>query len=58
MESVQIWNPNGVTLAAARMLEERVEVVERQKESICALRWHGGELVGPEWVGMEKYTWC
>jgi hypothetical protein len=59
MATVQFWNPNNVALAAARLLDGSVKVQEREKDSICSLRWYGkgsGEEV--EWVCNEKYGWC
>lgn len=55
---VEVWNPEKITLRAAKMLanEEDVEVVTRKDEHICSLRWEGeGEV---EWLANEKYAWC
>jgi hypothetical protein len=59
MAAVQFWNPNNVALAAARQLDGSVKVQEREKESICSLRWYGkGSGDDVEWVCNEKYGWC
>lgn len=59
MEAVEFWNPNSVALAGARRLEAGVEVREREKASICSLRWYGeGGGEGVEWVCNEKFGWC
>jgi hypothetical protein len=59
MATVQFWNPNNVALAAARRLDGSVEVQEREKESICSLRWYGkGDGDDVEWICNEKYGWC
>lgn len=63
---VQMWNPT----AAQRILADRSGIgyreVEREKESIASLMWHGGEngegkdvtTETVDWVGNEKYGWC
>jgi GNAT superfamily N-acetyltransferase len=55
---VEVWNPEKVTLRAAKMLanEEDVEVITRKNEHICSLRWEGEGQV--EWLSIEKYAWC
>lgn len=59
MQSVQLWNPSGLALAAAKLLEPKAEVTERQKDSIASLMWYGeGDERGVEWVCNEKYGWC
>ncbi|MCJ1414023.1 hypothetical protein MMC32_000348 [Xylographa parallela] len=56
MKTVEVWNPEGVVVVAARRIHGEVEVVERDEESITSLMWYGeGEV---EWVGNEKYGWC
>ena len=56
---VEVWNPEGIVLEAAKTLsgtEKEVEVIIREKEHICSLRWEGqGEV---EWLANEKYAWC
>jgi hypothetical protein len=55
---VEVWNPERITLRAAKMLanEEDVKVITREDEHICSLRWEGeGEV---EWLSSEKYAWC
>jgi hypothetical protein len=60
MEDVQLWNPNRVTVEAARYLYPSTDVVHRDEESICSLRWYGDEaaLDNLIWPGNEKYGWC
>ncbi|KAF2219240.1 hypothetical protein BDZ85DRAFT_46249 [Elsinoe ampelina] len=62
MEDVQIWNPSSTTLAAARLLEDKAEVVHREKESIASFRWCDDKLndIGDSivWTAVEKYSWC
>ncbi|MCJ1282919.1 hypothetical protein MMC26_002245 [Xylographa opegraphella] len=56
MKTVEVWNPEGVVVLAARSIVGEVEVVDRDEESITSLMWYGeGEV---EWVGNEKYGWC
>jgi GNAT superfamily N-acetyltransferase len=55
---VEVWNPEKVTLRAAKMLanEEDVKIITRKDEHICSLRWEGeGEA---EWISNDKYAWC
>jgi hypothetical protein len=60
LEDVQIWNPNQVTVSAAQYLFPHSEVVHRDQESICSLRWYGeaDTLDDIVWLGNEKYGWC
>ncbi|KAL1303751.1 hypothetical protein AAFC00_007093 [Neodothiora populina] len=62
MGEVDIWNPSHLTITAGRMLEETVDVVHREKDSISSLRWYGAGHENPaeevEWIGNEKYAWC
>lgn len=59
MEVVEFWNPTSVALAAARRLDEGAMVHEREKASICSLRWYGeGSGRDLAWVCNEKYGWC
>ncbi|KAF4549210.1 Lysine acetyltransferase-like protein [Elsinoe fawcettii] len=62
MEDVQIWNPSSTTLAAARLLDEKTDVVHREKDSIASLRWCDESLkdIGDSvaWSAVEKYSWC
>jgi GNAT domain-containint protein len=60
MEDVQLWNPNQVTVEAARYLYPSADVIHRDEDSICSLRWYGdeGALDSLIWLGNEKYGWC
>ena len=60
IEGVEIWNPNTVTLEAAKILDPSATVVQRESESITSLRWFGDEkeLHNLAWLGNEKYGWC
>ncbi|KAM0716060.1 hypothetical protein Q7P37_008574 [Cladosporium fusiforme] len=59
MEVVELWNPNSVALAAARKIDDGAMVHEREKASICSLRWYGDTSEKDlEWVCNEKYGWC
>ena len=62
---VELWSPEEVTVRAAGLLAqkgEKVEVVVREDEHICSMRWiggHGGvEKEEVVWLGNEKYAWC
>lgn len=59
MEAVEFWNPTSVVLAAARKIDAHSKVHEREKASICSLRWYGeGDGEDLQWVCNEKYGWC
>ena len=57
LEAVEVWNPDGATVEAARLLHAPVEVCHREEESIPSLRWKAAadDVV---WLGNEKYGWC
>ena len=58
---VEVWSPSDAVMRAAQSLHEgkKIEVVSRDKEHVCSLKWIGGpadeEVV---WVANEKYAWC
>jgi hypothetical protein len=58
LEKVEIWNPNAVTLEAAKMISRKSRLVDREEESIPSLRWAGQEGEELIWLGNEKYAWC
>ena len=60
MEDVQIWNPNRAIISAAQYLCPHAEVIHRNQESICSLRWYGEVDTSNNvvWLGNEKYGWC
>ncbi|KAL9622587.1 MAG: hypothetical protein Q9160_003084 [Pyrenula sp. 1 TL-2023] len=60
-QGVQIWNPEDVTLEAAKLLagpEGNVDVVLREEDSVASLRYAGQDLDNVEWRFSEKYAWC
>lgn len=58
---VELWSPSDAVVKAAQSLHEhkKIEVISRDKEHVCSLKWIGGpadeEVV---WVANEKYAWC
>jgi len=60
MPCVQMWNPSPEAIAAARLIDPSVEIVDRDVESISSLRWYGDNdgREGVEWVANEKFGWC
>jgi hypothetical protein len=60
MENVEIWNPNAITIEAAKLIYSDTQVIQRDAESICSLRWYGDDnaLDKIVWLGNEKYGWC
>jgi len=59
---VEVWDPAELTLAAARKLKSeeqgKVEVITRDKEHLCSLRWNNHDNVDVVWLANEKYAWC
>lgn len=59
---VDIWDPPHLVLAAAQLLrtheEPRVEVITRDKEHICSLRWAGSQEHNITWANKQEYAWC
>lgn len=58
LAGVEVWAPEESLLAAATLLngsEKEVEIVVREKEHICSLRWEGEGDV--QWFASEKYPW-
>ena len=61
MDDVQLWNPSALVLQTAKEILPDIGVVDREKDSIASLRWHGPALdVGMEveWVANDKFAWC
>lgn len=61
MPQVWLWNPTPWTFLAVRELHPSAQVIDREKESIASLRWHGVEpkdAFHVNWVTNEKYSWC
>lgn len=61
-KGVEIWDPSEITVAAARMLMDTdVQIVTRDKEHLCSLRWNPDGRLSEErvvWLGNEHYAWC
>ena len=63
MKEVVIWSPSDkVVSAAGKVLgdEGKVQVVEREMDSIASLRWsgEGGAEARIWWDLNEKFGWC
>jgi hypothetical protein len=61
MSKVEFWNPTPLLQKAVALVDPKAELVHREKESICSLRWTGeqqGLGKDVEWWLNEKYTWC
>ena len=56
---VEVWSPSAAVVRAAEGLQEgrKVEVISRDKEHVCSLKWVGGEEEEVVWVANEKYAW-
>lgn len=61
MSQVWLWNPTPWTVLAVRELHASAQIIDREKESITSLRWHGVEPkdgLDVKWITNEKYGWC
>ena len=57
---VEVWSPSDAVVTAAQSLHEgkEIEVISRDKEHVCSLKWVGGSEEEVVWVANEKYAWC
>lgn len=59
---VEVWDPTHLVVASAQRLrteeEGKVEIITRDKEHLCSLRWTAGPDDDVVWVAKEKYGWC
>lgn len=58
---VEIWDPKDDIVAAAKMIAsepEDVQIVERDQEHVCSLKWNGPETDEIVWLANERYAWC
>ncbi|KAK4940840.1 hypothetical protein LTR10_019112 [Elasticomyces elasticus] len=59
---VEVWDPSELTIAAAQKLkaqeQDKVDVITRDKEHLCSLRWNKHEDEDVTWLANEKYAWC
>ena len=61
---VEIWDPSEHIVAAAQSLRtevhDKVEVMYRDQEHVCSLRWTGAGNDSDQvvWAYNQKYAWC
>ncbi|KEF53964.1 uncharacterized protein A1O9_09759 [Exophiala aquamarina CBS 119918] len=59
---VDIWDPSHLVVSAAQLLraseEPKVEVITRDKEHICSLRWPTAQEHDFVWIDKQEYAWC
>ncbi len=61
---VEVWDPSQLIVAAAQSLradvEDKVEIVNRDQEHVCSLRWigAGSSVEDVVWDYNQKYAWC
>lgn len=58
---VELWDPRDDVIAAAKMIADSADdaqVIERDQEHVCSLKWNGPETDEVVWVANEKYAWC
>lgn len=64
LAGVEVWDPSEEIVAAAQSLQkdkgDTVEVIRRDQDHICSLRWIGPEPAGHDvvWLFNQKYAWC
>lgn len=59
LAGVIVWDPPDLLISAASSLGRGyVDLVERDQESICSLRWSGQQNDKLVWIAKQKYTWC
>ncbi|QIW99143.1 hypothetical protein AMS68_004661 [Peltaster fructicola] len=57
LNSVEMWNPTSVSLAAAQLLDADVSVQHRESSSITSLLWLGDGSQDIDWICNERYGW-
>ncbi|OCT44544.1 hypothetical protein CLCR_05970 [Cladophialophora carrionii] len=59
---VEVWDPSDLVVASAQRLrteeQGKVDIITRDKEHLCSLRWSGEPGEDVVWLAKEKYTWC
>lgn len=61
---VELWDPSELIVAAAQSLRidvhDKVEVISRDQEHVCSLRWisAGNSVDEVVWDYNQKYAWC
>lgn len=55
---VEVWDPRGEVVQAARAIAENVDIVTRDQEHICSLKWNGPETDEVVWLANERFAWC
>ncbi|EXJ55338.1 hypothetical protein A1O7_08265 [Cladophialophora yegresii CBS 114405] len=59
---VEVWDPSDFVVTSAQRLrteeQGKVDIITRDKEHLCSLRWTGGPGVDVVWLAKEKYAWC
>ncbi|KIW34035.1 uncharacterized protein PV07_00837 [Cladophialophora immunda] len=59
---VEVWDPLELVVASAQRLrteeQGKVEIISRDKEHLCSLRWAAGPGEEVVWLAKEKYAWC
>ncbi|OAP57286.1 hypothetical protein AYL99_08024 [Fonsecaea erecta] len=59
---LEVWDPLEMVVAASQRLrteeQGRVEIITRDTEHLCSLRWAEGSDDEVFWLAKEKYAWC
>lgn len=55
-----IWDPNEIVVKAAQDIAygHDVQVINRDQEHICSLKWNGPSKENVVWIANERYPWC
>ncbi|KIW99943.1 uncharacterized protein Z518_10871 [Rhinocladiella mackenziei CBS 650.93] len=59
---VEVWDPSDLIVASAQRLraevQDKVEIIARDKDHLCSLRWAAASDDDLVWVASQKYAWC
>lgn len=57
---VEVWDPRKEVVEAAEAVAygHQVQVISRDQEHICSLKWNGPDTDDVVWVANERYAWC
>ena len=57
---VEVWDPRPEVVEAAKAIAhgDEVEIISRDQEHICSLKWNGPDTDDVVWLANERYAWC
>jgi len=59
-DGVEVWDPRREVVEAAQAIAygHEVQVISRDQEHICSLKWNGSDAGDVVWLANERYAWC